>query len=79
MISDGNHCETMRAKRYRGEPRKSVPGSLDKKRREKIPSKCHLLLNKRWNHLPPAMFNEPATVPFRWNAALYCRSAEVFS
>jgi hypothetical protein len=38
-----------------------VPDSLDKQRRKKSPSKFNLLLNKRWNPLPPAMINDPGT------------------
>jgi hypothetical protein len=34
-----------------------VPGSSDKKGGRSF----HLLLNKRWNPLPPSMFNEPGT------------------
>jgi hypothetical protein len=36
--------------------------SSEEERRKKIPSKFHLLLNKRWNPRPPSMFNEPGTV-----------------
>jgi hypothetical protein len=38
---------------------KTSAGFIRQKRRKKIPSKFHLLLNKRWNPLPPSMFNEP--------------------
>jgi hypothetical protein len=34
-----------------------VPGSLDKKGGRR----CNLLLNKRWNPLPPFLFNKPGT------------------
>jgi hypothetical protein len=38
-----------------------VPGSLDKKEEKYSIYKFHLLLNKRWNPLPPLMFNETGT------------------
>jgi hypothetical protein len=41
----------------------SCAGFVRQKRRKRIPSKFRLLLNKRWNPLPPhAMINEPVPV-----------------
>jgi hypothetical protein len=39
--------------------KESSAGFIRQKRRKKIQSKFHLLLNKRWNPHPPSMFNEP--------------------
>jgi hypothetical protein len=37
-------------------------GFVLQKRGEKIPSKFHLLFNKRWHRLPPFLSNEPSKV-----------------
>jgi hypothetical protein len=41
--------------------KKNSAGFVRQKRRKKVPSKFYLLLNKKLNHLPPSMFNEPGT------------------